>query len=435
MKGGLLIQLKRKLVLKIAEYQIIRRPISHNFYFPFYYNQNNTGLIVFIDNNTSQITEAFISEIKSSGISESLIPPAEEIISNTFQKQNNKLTGSISFYKVNKTFLAEIGFKGGNQIFLKATKKASEYNTSVIRSSGSKNSDAIKSNGCTYYYLITYWSDGTVDRTFIGFSCDGGGAGSCEQTRVISRDTSITIKRNCSGNNNSGGGDNSLIEEAMITFFKPDNIIQNILDYIKCFSSGGSKYKVAIVVDQPVPGTSQLNGSSGSGSSYGSNAGHTFLVFTQVNQDGSETTRNIGFYPQENANPVYKVSPSILNNDENHSWNIGLEVTMSYGDFSKSLNSIVNSTSRQYDLDNNNCTTVALKAMEKGGMDIFTPMGSKSMFGGLLTFNGYNPADLGQTIFNMYINPMYQSSVNLKKITPPTDARSNSSHPNTGTCQ
>ena len=207
----------------------------------------------------------------------------------------------------------------------------------------------------------------------------------------------------------------------------PKNIIANILDYIKCFSNyGGSDhtYQVTICVDQPDPGTRQawaFTSTGVAGSSSGVNpvdVGHTYLVLSE-NFSGYSIVRNVGFYPQTNVAPWTPSAQGQLNDDDGHGYNILLTVTVDNGQFFNILNYISqgNNSGYMYDLNTNNCTSFALHALEAGGVDLPTTVGTWPD-GGF----GYDPGDLGEDIRNMALTSNMTRSTNY------------SDHPNQYSC-
>ena len=212
-----------------------------------------------------------------------------------------------------------------------------------------------------------------------------------------------------------------------VTITPPTNIIANIQDYIKCFSNyGGSDhtYTVTVCVDQPDPGTREawaLTSTGVAGSSSGANpvdAGHTFLVLSE-NFSGYSIVRNIGFYPQTNVYPWASSAQGQLNDDDGHSYNISLTITVNNGQFFNILNYISqgNNSGYMYDLNTNNCTSFALHALQAGNINLPATVGSWPD-GGF----GYDPGDLGEDIRNM------QVSSNMTRNTTYND------HPNKYNC-
>jgi hypothetical protein len=206
-----------------------------------------------------------------------------------------------------------------------------------------------------------------------------------------------------------------------------NNIIGNIADYMRCFSNyGGSDhtYQVMLCVSQPVPGTRApwtLTAGGPGGSTAASNpinAGHTFLVLSEIFSDHS-IVRNVGFYPQTIVDPVSPTSQGQLNNDANHTYNISLTITVDDGQFFNILNYINqgNNPGFLYNLSTNNCSSFGLHALEAGGIVVPATVGSWAG-GGM----GYDPGDLGEDIRGM------QLPSNMSRNTV------SNSHPNLGTC-
>jgi len=207
----------------------------------------------------------------------------------------------------------------------------------------------------------------------------------------------------------------------------PNNIIANILDYIKCFSNYGGTdhtYQVAVCVDQPLPGSREawaLTSTGVGGSTSGTNpvdAGHTFLVLSE-NFSGYSIVRNIGFYPQTDVMPWSTSAQGQLNNDNGHAYNISLTITVDNGQFFNILNYISqgNNSGYLYDLNSNNCTSFAIHALEAGNINLPATVGSWPDGG-----YGYDPGDLGEDIRNMPL------SSNMTRNTTYND------HPNKYTC-
>ena len=208
----------------------------------------------------------------------------------------------------------------------------------------------------------------------------------------------------------------------------PTSAISDIVDYMKCFTNGptpGHTYSVQVCVDQPDPGTRQAWGLTADGAAGTSaagnpvNVGHTFLTLTE-NDQGNIITRNIGFYPSTfvfvTSNLV--ASQGILGNDQSHTYNISLTITVSSSQFFNILNyaELGNNMGFIYNLNTNNCTTFALNALAAGGISLPSTQGTWP--GGA----GNDPGDLGEDIRNMPL------SSNMTRNTVEND------HPNVGTC-
>jgi hypothetical protein len=226
----------------------------------------------------------------------------------------------------------------------------------------------------------------------------------------------------------SGGTGKGPGSSSNITIASGTNIIADINDYNKCFTNyGGSDhtYQVTLCVNQPVPGgrdpwTPTAGGLSGSSATSNPvNVGHVFLVFSENFTDHS-IVRNVGLYPQGIITPWATSDQGQLNNDEGHTYNISLSVSLTNVQFYNMLNYIAigNNPGYIYDLNDNNCTTFALHALSAGGVSVPSTMGTWIP-------NGYgnDPGDLGEDIRYMTLAPnMTRSTVG-------------NFHPNQGTCQ
>jgi hypothetical protein len=212
---------------------------------------------------------------------------------------------------------------------------------------------------------------------------------------------------------------------AEIVIAPPTNPIGNVQDYFKCFTNvGGSdhQYSVMLCVDQPDPGSRVPWGFSNgaSGTSQAGNpvdVGHTFLVFTET-YGGTTITRNVGFYPASNVNPIYPSDQGQLNDNESSIYDISLTVTVDDGQFFNMLNFVTqgNNSGYLYNMNTNNCTTFALDALQAGSVNIPTKTGSWA--GG----SGDDPGDLGEDLRSMSL----QSNMTRNTVDNP--------HPNTGSC-
>jgi hypothetical protein len=215
--------------------------------------------------------------------------------------------------------------------------------------------------------------------------------------------------------------------------------ITDIAQYFGCFtieSGPATSYSVQVCVDQPDPGTRTpwtFTSSAFGGSSVGNNpvnVGHTFLILTE-NNGGTIITRNVGFYPTTFVSPTppkYASTQGMLNDDEDHSYNISLTISnVSSTDFQQILNyvSLGNNPGFSYDINSNNCSTFAISAVGAGGIAL--PITKGTWPNG----SGDDPGDLGEDIANMTLG---SNMVRNPADSPPTNPI-NSPHPNTGNCQ
>ena len=267
-------------------------------YIPVSYNSNSTGLEFVFTSNTNQIKLACLTEIIGTQKNQTL--NEVDILKNTYEGKANNFTGTISAYTILNNFIIEESFKNGVYLNYKAISPQTNSQQKSTNSTSSIGLDA-----CFDYYLVTFWSDGTTDREFLGTGC------TCGITKNIGKESNLRVSTNSicgSGSSTSSGG------SASIAFVSGPNPIPDVKKYIQCFTASGTNCSVSILVDQPVPGTTILTNNLGK-------PGHTFLVFTQTLPNGTVVTRNIGFYPSTMTSPLNTSSPGQLNDDSNHSYN------------------------------------------------------------------------------------------------------------------
>ena len=246
----------------------------------------------------------------------------------------------------------------------------------------------------------------------------------------LSPTTSYTYSYTTLPQSSNSYSQSSKVENSHNTFslnlISGGNEIGNIQDYFKCFTNvAGStnKYKVTVCVDQPTPGERSAWGLSSNGvrnSSSGGNpvnVGHTFLILTEVSPTGT-TTRNVGFYPQNNVDPYTPIDKGQLNNNEQHQYNIALTIDVNNSQFFNILNFVsqVSNSKQNYDLNNYNCTSFSIRAASAGDINLPSTIGSWT--GG----SGNNPGDLGEDILSMPLQS------NMTRTTIKHD------HPNQGNC-
>ncbi len=256
--------------------------------------------------------------------------------------------------------------------------------------------------GCSYMYLPD-----NLQNTGNGGTGGTGGAGGLPGSSygLIGRLSSVTT--------------------GVATVTRGPNIIGNIQDYLKCFTNVGGAdhtYTVTVCIDQPVSGTRlpwrlQNGPNASSAANNPVDVGHTFLIFSEA-YGGNTITRNVGFYPRTGVNPWFPSDQGQLNNNEGSGYNISLTLTITNAQFFNILNYVAqgNSPGYTYDLNGNNCTTFAIKALQAGGVNLSSQLGI--WFKG----SGYDPGDFGEDIRNMPL------SSNMTRST------AQSSHPNVGNC-
>jgi len=208
-----------------------------------------------------------------------------------------------------------------------------------------------------------------------------------------------------------------------LTIVGGNNIIGDIRDYTKCFDNiagYGQHYSVSLCVAQPVPGTREPWGFTRTlpaGSADLVSAGHTFLILSQWDMAG-RITRNVGFYPANSASPFSPIDKGQLNDDEQHSYNISLTIEMDNSKFFAVLDFIAhgNDPGYNYDLNSNNCSSFAIRALRSAGINLPFTVGSWPGGG------GFNPGDVGEDIRSMSLP------------TGMTKSTEQANHPNWGIC-
>lgn len=271
-----------------------------------------------------------------------------------------------------------------------------------------------------YNYAVAYRSDAFYWE--IGLGCtdyfvDGGGS-----NRALYSGGGPAGGGSGGGGSAPGPGNNS----AWTPNFEVNSgnrIIGDIRDYNKCFDNiagYGHQYSVTLCVAQPVPGSRDAWGFTslqvGQSADLVS-AGHTFLILTQSDAAGT-ITRNVGFYPKYSASPIQPVDQGQLSNDEEHGYNISVTYTMDNSQFFKVLEFVShgNDAGFNYDLNSNNCSSFAIRALRSAG--IVLPVSPGTWPNG----EGFNPGDLGEDLRNMVLQPGMSRSTE------------NKTHPNSGIC-
>jgi len=220
------------------------------------------------------------------------------------------------------------------------------------------------------------------------------------------------------------GGWNGISPASTILVRGGNNLIGNIIDYNKCFTNvagNDHNYSVTICVDQPIPGTRQpwgITTNATAGSSAGSNpvnVGHCFMIFSESN-GSSIVKRNVGYYPTGFVSPFQPSEAGELNNDDQHSFNISLSITLTNSQFFSMLSFISQNNNDLYNLNSFNCTTFVLRTLYAG--DVILPATIGQWAGG----SGNDPGDLGEDFRIMKLGPNMSLSTTFNP------------HPNLGTC-
>ena len=193
---------------------------------------------------------------------------------------------------------------------------------------------------------------------------------------------------NPGGDGGGGGGSTNTEFTTTLTITSSGEIIQNMQEYLKCFSA----YSPAIVniyVKQPTSNSSN----TWSGSPYEPNVGHTFVSIEQ-----SGIVRVFGFYPDLSVsiNPfsISPTAPALMRNDGGHSYDVKVTINVSGAKMGNILTSAKSYIS-MYNLNSYNCTDFAIDIANSTGF--YLPDNIGYWPGG----GGSNPGNLGQDIRGM----------------------------------
>lgn len=179
-----------------------------------------------------------------------------------------------------------------------------------------------------------------------------------------------------SGGNN-GGSNSSLVVAAPAS----SQVISDIHQYLKCFSSN-VQMTLTVYAEQPVPNTRETHD--------GTDPGHSFITLQQ-----SQYTKTFGYYPSTGVYPL--VSPTATRawvDDSGHPYTVKYTINVPANKVSQVFNTIYG-ISTTYNLNSNNCTTVAISIANAAGA--LLPSTTGTWPGG----GGCNPGDFGQDLRGM----------------------------------
>lgn len=213
-------------------------------YVPLNYKRNRIGMTFLYNNNTESIYYSLITEtpIIQSKISRATDPSLNrpiDVIAGFYKYDMNGYNGSIKAFTLSNKFLWEYGYQNGNRKYerlITNSNIAYQSNNNFPKKSNSIESNTVKASGCTLFYLVTYYNDGSIDRDYIGMDCTN--INDCQTTIGIS-DGSDIIKSDCGGGGGgSGNGDeydkiiNNITDEclkALITNLQNANKLTNVI--------------------------------------------------------------------------------------------------------------------------------------------------------------------------------------------------------------
>lgn len=230
----------------------------------------------------------------------------------------------------------------------------------------------------------------------------------------LNYDVSISADGGAGGQIAGAAGGGPTGAATAVTVLPGNSVIKSIKTYFQCFTNVGGAdhtYTVTVCVDQPDPGTRTpwtFSGSGSSGSSNGGNpvySGHAFLILSEI-YGNTTITRNVGFYPTGNVNPLSTTSQGSLNDDETHGYSISGAFTISSAQFFNILNFVSQGSNSGYlyNLNTNNCTTFVINAVSQAGIDLPRTVGT------WLDGAGNDPGDLGEDLRKNNISGMTLSS-------------------------
>ncbi|MBO0322516.1 hypothetical protein J0X14_09415 [Muricauda sp. CAU 1633] len=190
--------------------------------------------------------------------------------------------------------------------------------------------------------------------------------------------------------------------------YSPDNPINDIRDYLKCFDINKSA-KITIYADQPKPNSSDAYINVGSIFRPQYVVGHTFV---SIEQGGN--TSVFGFYPDGDPDPFNRSMPGIFGNDQREVYDVSISRTVSGSTLQRILNTTYNYTNSQYDLNTKNCTDFGITIGNIAGLKL--PQSDGTWLGG----GGSNPGALGE---NMRKNNTTGIKKNLSGGNAPTNKK------------
>ncbi len=163
-------------------------------YLPVAYNNNATGFVIIIESRNNNVEEGYLLEIKdSSGKANT-----QQILAGFYGYKNLGFSGSMARFSFANTFMWEMGYKNGINIYDKRIKH-SNYPPPSMRLNSEDASNITQWvtvwNPTTTYYLVTYYVDGSEDWEYLTGPCKS----NCVVTQQIAKGARTTSV-NCDGN-------------------------------------------------------------------------------------------------------------------------------------------------------------------------------------------------------------------------------------------
>lgn len=150
----------------------------------------------------------------------------------------------------------------------------------------------------------------------------------------------------------------------------------------RCFDLNKAA-KVTIYVEQPIEGSRTIT----------ADIGHTFVG---IEQDGIK--RYLGFYPDSRYATLLKPQKSEIHDNSGSEYHVSISTQVTPDQLKRIINDI-NNFPKTYDLNKYNCSDFGIQIGRKAGLNLPAKIGTYSQL--FFTFEGRNPADLGEDIREM----------------------------------
>jgi hypothetical protein len=300
-------------------------------------------------------------------------------------------SGFISFFDLDKNAVDLYRYSKGKKFRNDYKIKSKNQNNKLLARMPQEGENCIETT--VDHFTRTCWSVDDVSwcsawefsYSYTYSTCDGGGGGGgnsysetppeCSQPGYFKNDEGICV-------------DGSFIVD------NPDNPINDIVEFLKCFDLSKSA-SISVYVSEPNPGTGDTHN--------GTAVGHTFISLGQ----GAEM-RTFGFYPvSDYIYPVVNNSgDSVLGDDGvvNQGFSASISKTITASQLAQIIDKTKNYKKR-YNLNTYNCTDFAIEMGNLGGLNLPDAFGSWPGGG------GSNPGTLGEHLRGL--NP---SNNNLNTI-------------------
>ena len=221
-----------------------------------------------------------------------------------------------------------------------------------------------------------------------------------------------------SGYGDGGGFDYGSIDKlktkTLVNIPPTDKIIADLAQYMGCFTiSSLSSYEVTLYVKQPIPDTRVLLSDqyqnltpNSSDPSTKLTVGHTFLGFRQSGGRSTTVIRTVGFYPSKAVSPINPEAKGLLVNNSGDKYDVAITLKVTSEQFKVIVNTFNAQANLPYHLNSNNCTSIAVDALNAAGLNIPKTQGDWPLG------KGADPADLGQDLRLFQSNNIKQKNLN-----------------------